>query len=180
MDWTWLIANCCGRRPHRRTFSPQSVAVRKRLQRLPYGPLLDATGVLQEFRLPAAHAVARLQRGLPYYPTTRSGVQALERRTPGPLPACGNLPGTRTRQAEPLAFLLCHTFAFFVKQKSEYSTKKTQSSHSHALLLLHKDRLRHHAVNTFSDIHHLRDIAVHRNRRKRVRFIPVHRHHLLG
>ncbi len=78
----------------RRTFSPRSVAVRKLHKLLPYGLLLDATGVLQEFRLPAAHAVARLQGGLPYYPTNPPGVQAFERRTPEPLPACGNLPGT--------------------------------------------------------------------------------------
>src|SRR5262249_26781341 len=42
---------------------------------------------------------------LPAIPTTSAGVQAFERPTPEPLPACGNLQGTRTLQAEPLAIL---------------------------------------------------------------------------
>ena len=66
------------------TFSHRVEIACKYHKRLSYGYLLSTTGVLQRWPDKAI-------------PTASAGVLAFERRTPEPLPACGNLTGTHQK-----------------------------------------------------------------------------------
>ena len=96
------------------TPSPRRVEIAcKYHKRLSYGYLLATTGVLQGWPDKAI-------------PTASAGVLAFERRTPEPLPACGNLTGTRPEKLN--HYLPSHFAIYLLFCKAKKQTKRAKNA----------------------------------------------------